>query len=81
MNPPFEEGQDIDHVQFAYENLDNGGKMAAIMSEGPFFRSDRNSTNFREWLEKVGGRSIILPAGTFKESGTMVNTRMVIIEK
>lgn len=81
MNPPFEEGQDIDHVQHAYKILAPGGQMVAVMSEGPFFRGDRKATEFREWLEGVGGYSEQLPEGSFKESGTGVNTRLVVIMK
>lgn len=81
MNPPFENGQDIDHVRHAYGLLQSTGYLAAIMSEGPFFRSDKKATAFREWLKKVGGRSEKLPVGSFKTSGTGVNTRLVVIQK
>ena len=43
MNPPFEKGQDIDHVHHAYSLLKQDGKVVAIMSEGPFFRNDKKS--------------------------------------
>lgn len=81
MNPPFEEGQDIDHVRHAYELLAPSGRMVSIMGEGAFFRNDKKATAFREWLELVEGVSEKLPEGTFKESGTGVNTRLVFIEK
>ena len=51
MNPPFEKSQDIDHVFHAFDLLKPGGKLIAIMSEGPFFRSGRKESNFREWLK------------------------------
>jgi len=79
MNPPFEELQDVDHVQHAYKMLSNGGTLVSIMSESPFFRNDTKSKNFREWLELVGGYSEKLPEGSFKESGTGVNCRLVVI--
>lgn len=81
MNPPFEKGQDMAHVQRAYEMLKPGGKMVAIMGEGGFFRSDSQATAFRDWLSGVGGASEKLPEGTFKESNTGVNTRLVTISK
>lgn len=83
MNPPFENNQDIEHVQHAYKLLATDGKIVAIMSEGPFFRGDSKATAFREWLEEVGGVSEKLPEGSFKESdrSTGVNTRIVIINK
>lgn len=81
MNPPFEKGQDMAHVQRAYEMLKPGGKMVAVMGEGGFFRSDKQATGFRSWLDSVGGTSEKLPEGTFKESNTGVNTRLVTISK
>ncbi len=83
MNPPFERGQDMDHVRHAYDLLEPGGKIVAIMGEGGFFRSDSKSVEFRDWLNSRGGTSEKLPEGSFKTSDnpTGVNTRLVIIEK
>lgn len=81
MNPPFSNGQDADHVQRAYSFVMDGGIVVAIMGEGVFFRSDKKSQNFRVWLDTVGGTSEQLPANTFGQSGTGVNTRLVIIRK
>ena len=81
MNPPFEELQDIDHVKHAYDLLADGGKMISVMAESAFFRSDKKSVAFREWLEEVNAYIEKLPEGSFKESGTGVNTRLVVIEK
>lgn len=80
MNPPFADGQDIEHVKHAYQFLKDGGRIVAIMGEGAFFRSDRKATEFRAWLDGVG-YSEQLPADTFKASGTGVNTRLVVIDK
>ena len=85
MNPPFEKGQDIEHVRHAYDLLKPGGKLVAIMSEGPFFRQDAKATEFREWLDEVGGMSEQLPEKSFTgaqaDRQTGVNARMVEIEK
>lgn len=81
MNPPFEELQDVDHVKHAYDLLADGGKMISVMAESAFFRSDKKSVAFREWLEEVNAYVEKLPEGSFKESGTGVNTRLVVIEK
>jgi hypothetical protein len=80
MNPPFEEGQDIDHILHAYELLAPEGTLVCIMSEGAFFRNDRKAVTFRAWLASVG-HSVKLPEGSFKSSGTGVNARMVVIYK
>ena len=83
MNPPFEKLQDIDHVKHAYDMLNPGGRLVAIMSESPFFNSAKKAEAFRTWLENVGGVSEKLPENSFKNSerSTGVNTRMVVIDK
>lgn len=81
MNPPFENSQDIDHVQHAYSCLNANGIMISVMSEGPFFRDDRKATDFRKWLKSVDGTSYKLPPRSFHESGTDIHTRLVVIHK
>jgi len=85
MNPPFEKGQDIDHVRHAYSLLKPDGRLVAIMSEGSFYRSDRKATEFRDWLADVGGESDKNPSDAFKGPGafcpTSVATRMVTIQR
>jgi len=81
MNPPFERGQDVDHVMHAYKFLRPGGRLVSVMCEGPFFRSDKKSVAFRQWLNWNESEVEKLPADTFKDSGTRVNTRLVIIDK
>jgi predicted RNA methylase len=81
MNPPFEQGQDIDHVKHAFKLLRVGGSLISVMSEGTFFRMDSKADLFREWAKKYGGNNEKLPGEAFKESGTMVNTRLFWIKK
>lgn len=80
MNPPFENSQDIDHVLHAYQILNKGGRIVAIMSAGVFYRDQLKARAFREWLEDVGYYEE-LPAGTFTVSGTGVNACLVVINK
>lgn len=58
-----------------------GGRLVAVMSEGPFFRARAADKAFREWLDAVGGRSRKLPEGAFEASGTGVRTRLVVIDR
>lgn len=81
MNPPFTRQQDVDHILHAYSLLENKGILVSVVSEGPFFRENKKSTNFRKFLEKVDAQIIINPEGTFKFSGTMVKTRLIKIKK
>lgn len=85
MNPPFSDRRDAQHVQHAYGLLKPGGRLVAIMGEGVFFGQDKKATEFREWLDSVGGTSEKLPDGSFLDPSLPVNTganaRMVVIEK
>ncbi|WP_298865083.1 hypothetical protein [uncultured Gimesia sp.] len=85
MNPPFEKGADIEHVLHAFSLLAPNGKLVAIMSEGPFFRNDNQATEFRNWLDEVGGESEQLPEDAFNNAEafrkTGVRTRIVTITK
>lgn len=85
MNPPFSNRRDAEHVRHAYGLLGKDGRVVAIMGEGVFFGQDKKATEFRDWLESVGGTSEKLPEGSFKDPSlpvnTSVNARMVVIDK
>jgi predicted RNA methylase len=77
MNPPFEKGQDIDHVRHAFAQLRPGGVLVAIMSCGPFFRDDAKSRSFRAWLETLDvDHNETLPSGTFDHSDVTQRTNV-----
>jgi len=81
MNPPFERGQDCDHVRLAFEALKPDGQLVAIMSPSFQFRQQAKFVSFREWLETVTYEVEKLPSGSFKSSGTGVETVMLTISK
>jgi len=82
MNPPFERQADIDHVTAAYGLLAPGGVLVTIMSAGVLFRENKKSVEFRERIMEPHGTYLDrLPAGAFKESGTMVNTILLRLVK
>lgn len=81
MNPPFDRGRDVDHVLHALKFLKPGGKLAAIMAAGVEYREDRQTVAFRTMVERMGGKFRDLPAGSFAESGTNVNTVILTIQK
>lgn len=83
MNPPFENGQDIDHVLHAYDLLNDGGRVVALMSGSTFSRSDKKAKEFQDWVESIGGTYEMLPEGSFKtsERPTGVSVIKVVIDK
>jgi predicted RNA methylase len=80
MNPPFERGEDADHVQHAYRLLTPGGILTAIVSAGVLSRSDRKSKTFREFLDSHQALVKNVPSGAFKSSGTGVETKIVCVQ-
>lgn len=81
MNPPFDNLRDIDHVLHALKFLKPGGKLVAIMSAGVEFRETAKAAAFRAMVERMEGDWVDLPAGSFAESGTMVNTVLLKLWK
>lgn len=79
MNPPFSRQSDIKHVQHALRFLKPEGRLVAIMAAGVEFRQDKLATGFRALVEERGGEIERLPEGSFKDSGTGVNTVVVTI--
>lgn len=79
MNPPFCKQQDIEHVTKAIHLAKRC--VVAVMSASVLWRTDNKTTAFRELVEKYGGTIEALPENAFKESGTTVNTCLVIVNK
>lgn len=71
MNPPFTKNQYHKHVARALDWLKPGGKLFAIVP-------DNSCTK----LFLLGAVTIkVFPEGSFKESGTNVRTRLILIQK
>ena len=80
MNPPFAKQADIKHVLHAFKFLLPGGRLVSIMSNSVMFRDKKLTTDFREFVAAHGGTMQALPEGSFKSSGTGVNTCVVTID-
>lgn len=93
MNPPFVHGGKtaVEHVAKAYQHLKNGGRLIAIIPDGPacqkhfdkWFYGDPEAKRKadRGIADGVLMADIHLPSVTFDRAGTSVNTRMVVIDK
>lgn len=81
MNPPFSKQQDVDHILHAFGILKDGGLLVSVVSESPFFRSNKKSVEFRDFLDRNDAEVTTLPEGAFRESGTMVRTRIIKVGK
>lgn len=76
MNPPFANGADIEHIRHALGFLKPGGRLVALCANGP-----RQNEQLKPLVEDRGGLWEPLPAGAFKESGTMVNAVLLTIDE
>lgn len=81
MNPPFAKGADVEHVSHALKFLAPGGRLVAIMSGGVTFRQHAKMTKFRAEINALGGTIEALPSGSFKTSGTLVETILLVVDK
>jgi len=79
MNPPFGRQADIKHVNHALKFLKSGGMLVSVMSSSVTFRSNKLTADFRQMVEDRGGHIEELPESSFKSSGTMVSTVIVVI--
>jgi len=80
MNPPFELQNDVNHVSHAWKFLKPGGKLISIMAAGVAFRENRKTIDFRALMDRYGYMER-LPDASFKLSGTLVSTVLVVMEK
>ena len=80
MIPPFAKQADIKHVMRAFRLLAPGGRLVSIMSAGAKFRDNKLTMEFRALVDECGKMNDN-PPDAFKESGTMVNTITVVLDK
>jgi len=79
MNPPFAKQADVHHVLHALKFLKPIGLLVAVMAGGVTFRDNKLTVGFRDLVDERGGTIDPLPEGSFKASGTGVNTAIVTI--
>lgn len=79
-NPPFAPRQaDIDHVSHMIDLANR--IVVSVMGAGVTFRQNKKTVEFWDKVKRYDYELIDLPAGTFKASGTMVNTVILKIIK
>jgi len=72
MNPPFERGADIQHIQHAMQFLKPGGRLVALCANGP---------RQQEALGPLATTWENLPPGSFASQGTHVNVVLLTIQQ
>ena len=77
-NPPFTKQQDITHVEHMLELAE---KVVSVMSVSVIFRTNKKTVEFRKKIEDLNGKFIELPEKSFAESGTNVNTCIMVVKR
>jgi type I restriction-modification system DNA methylase subunit len=80
-NPPFRNGQDVEHVRHMFDLVKPGGTIVTVTSPASQYRADRKHDEFRTWLEGLDHEVAELPHGTFKTSGTNIRALLLTIRK
>jgi len=75
MNPPFARNADTRHVEHALRFLRPGGVLAAVMGGGIGSRTSRAARKICSLADGIWP----LPEGSFHESGTDIDTALVVI--
>lgn len=77
-NPPFSKGRDVKHILHMLKLADT---VVAVAGAGIEFRRGRLYDELTEEIERRGGYIESLPEGSFKESGTMVQACLVVVNR
>lgn len=81
-NPPFSKNQGITHFFHMVELLSDDGQIICILPSGYFGESCLSiRKKFNEFIQSNDCEIIDLPENAFKESGTMVSTKLLIFKK
>jgi predicted RNA methylase len=85
MNPPFSVENDktayMTHIYHAFSMLTDNGIMYAVVPNGWEFNQASKFRAFREFVGLHGVSKEKFPSGTFKESGTMIETTVIELRK
>jgi 16S rRNA G1207 methylase RsmC len=76
-NPPFSKNQDVKHILHMYELLEEWGRIVSIASS----MIQHKQTKLHDELRALSPEFIEVEEWAFEESGTMVRTCIVIINK
>lgn len=80
-NPPFKNNLDVIHIMKMYELLKHNGRLVSIASNHWKTCNNKKEKEFRTWLNEVGYTEVKVEAGRFKDSGTMISSVILIIDK
>ena len=74
MNPPFARAADVTHVLHALEMLAPGGRLVAVVADGP-----KQRKRLLPVVEELGGTWEPLAGDMFEEQGTSVRAALIVV--
>lgn len=80
-NPPFSKNQDIDHIYQMFLFCKAGGRIVTMASKHWQTSSNKKEIKFAAFLDDINAEVIEIERGEFKESGTMISTVIMVINK
>lgn len=78
-NPPFTNGQYIDHIRKMYDHLYPGGRMVSLAMPNYQWRNESKYQEFKMWLEALCAHEEKVPANSF--ATTSIETIIITIDK
>lgn len=81
MNPPFTTKQDAKHILHAWKFLKPSGILVSIVSLAHRFRSEGEYQKLGKLIIDYRVDSRLLPAGSFRESGTNIPIEIIVLKK
>lgn len=80
-NPPFSKNQDIKHIEQMFRLLKPGGRLVSVCSPHWMMARGNYERTFTRWFELMGGKIFNVEHGAFRQSGTMIETRIITLSK
>ena len=76
-NPPFNKGQEIQHV---YHMGELSQTVVSVISNAYLGNTTKPYQQFRDWLEQKGALILQMPKNSFQQSGTAIGANLIIIQ-
>ena len=80
-NPPFNKGQYMEHTYKMYELLEEEGILVVLLPLSWRYNSNKKEQAFKHFIEEHMEYEQFIERGSFKSSGTMIETEVVVLSK
>lgn len=81
MSPPWEKGEDMEHVMKAAELVNPGGRLIALVSQQSFERKDHKGKRYREWVANTGSTVLPIDKSEFSKMSCTSGVMLTYVRK